>query len=493
MRAFADLRDVGGSPDSCDARHDRMLGTSADTFATTARERETAHVMKLEHHHHHHTTGHGAEAAYQKAYQEAQPDAGRRVIEVELEARECDWNYAPGKSVRGWGFNGQIPGPTIEAEVGDVVQVRLTNHLSEPTNIHWHGLRIPAPMDGTENVQRPVQPGETFVYRFRVPDAGTFWYHPHINETVQLEMGLYGAFIVRGPGEPRLDAERILVLDDLRLDKTGEIARFGGMIERHDGREGDIRLVNGAAEPQITMAAGQIERWRVLNASSARYILFSLGGLPFRVIGTDGGLLEAPVTVTEVLVPTADRVDLAVGPFQEGQEIPVEARKYFRMTVRKRDTERFATLRVGGAKPSHADVPERLRSIPQLAPPDAAPTRTVKLGFKMSLTRGVDFVINKERHHQADPVKIGELQVWDVVNTTMMDHPFHLHGFFFQVLSVDGEAPPWRSWEDVVNVPPRGTVRIAWLPDERPGSWMYHCHILEHHESGMMAHFDVVP
>ena len=137
-------------------------------------------------------------------------------------------------------------------------------------------------------------------------------------------------------------------------------------------------------------------------------------------------------------------------------------------------------------------IPQRLRTIPPLAPPDAPPTRTVKLGVKPSLRRGFDFVINKERHHQDKLVKAGELQVWDVVNTTLMDHPFHLHGFFFQVLAVNGEPPPWRSWEDVVNVPPRATVRIAWLPDDRPGSWMYHCHILEHHAAGMMGHFDVV-
>jgi FtsP/CotA-like multicopper oxidase with cupredoxin domain len=116
----------------------------------------------------------------------------------------------------------------------------------------------------------------------------------------------------------------------------------------------------------------------------------------------------------------------------------------------------------------------------------------VELGVKLSLKRGVDFVINKEQHHRDEPVKAGELQVWDVVNATLMDHPFHLHGFFFQVLAVDGVPPAWRSWEDVVNVPPRATVRIAWLPDNRLGSWMYHCHILEHHASGMMAHFDVV-
>jgi FtsP/CotA-like multicopper oxidase with cupredoxin domain len=147
---------------------------------------------------------------------------------------------------------------------------------------------------------------------------------------------------------------------------------------------------------------------------------------------------------------------------------------------------------VGAPRPSAARIPERLRRIEPLAPANASPNRTVKLGITLSLRRLVDFVINRERHHQDKPVKAGELQVWDVVNTTLMDHPFHLHGFFFQVLSVNGEPPAWRSWEDVVNVPPRAKVRIAWLPDDRPGSWMYHCHILEHHASGMMGHFDVV-
>jgi FtsP/CotA-like multicopper oxidase with cupredoxin domain len=347
-------------------------------------------------------------------------------------------------------------------------------------------------MDGTEMVQRSVAPGETFIYRFRVPDAGTFWYHPHLNETVQLEMGLYGALIVRGDDEPRLDAERVLMLDDLRLDKKGQIADFGGLIEMHDGREGDVRLVNGKAEPELTIAAGQIERWRVINASSARYIRLSVGGAPFRILGTDGGLIEAPVTVAEVLLATADRVDIAVGPFTEGQELAVEALPYFRRTVRKRKTERFATLRTGPAQPSTAVIPARLRTIEPLAPASAPPTRTVTLGIKLSLRHGVDFVINKEQHHQDEPVKAGELQIWDVVNATLMDHPFHLHGFFFQVLAVNGEPPAFRSWEDVVNVPPKSTVRIAWLPDDRRGSWMYHCHILEHHASGMMAHFDVV-
>jgi FtsP/CotA-like multicopper oxidase with cupredoxin domain len=412
-------------------------------------------------------------------------------VRVELEATEIAWEYAPGRVVAGYGFNRQVPGPVIEAKQGVPLEIRLVNHLPEPTVVHWHGLRIPAEMDGTEVVQRPVQPGETFVYRFTPPDAGTFWYHPHANETVQLEKGLYGALLVRSADEPLLDGEQILVLDDLKVDRKGRIARFGGRMERHNGREGNVRLVNGKAVPELTIAAGQRERWRIVNASSARTVRLSLGGRPFRILGTGGGLLEAPVEATEHLLAAADRVDLAVGPFGEGEELAVEALPYDRGTG-ERQAERFATLKVGPGRPSTATLPERLRTIEPLVTGLVTANRTVKLSGRMSLRRGVDFLINDEMHHHAEPVKVGALQVWDIVNMSPIDHPFHLHGFFFQVLAINGAPPPWRSWEDVVNVPGKSTVRIAWLPDDRPGHWMYHCHILEHHAAGMMAHFEVV-
>lgn len=173
-------------------------------------------------HHGHGSVAHGAPAdwreAYTSAYEAAEPDPGRAVVTADLEAREAEWEFVPGRATRAWGFNGRVPGPTIEAHVGDVLEVRLTNSLPEPTVIHWHGLRVPAAMDGTDMVQRPVAPGDTFTYRFRLPDAGTFWYHTHMNETVQLERGLYGALVVRGENEPELDAERVLVLDDVALD-----------------------------------------------------------------------------------------------------------------------------------------------------------------------------------------------------------------------------------------------------------------------------------
>jgi FtsP/CotA-like multicopper oxidase with cupredoxin domain len=456
-------------------------------------------------HHHHDPAAHGhgehgpvvhapqanAQSAYTNAYAEAQPELGRNVVQVDLEAAEVLWEFVPGQTTRAWGFNGRVPGPTIEAMVGDVLEVRLTNRLPEPTTIHWHGLRCAAAMDGTDMVQHPVAPGATFTYRFRVQDAGTFWYHPHSHETVQLERGLYGALIVRAPDEPVLDADRVLVLDDVKLDPDGQIAPPGGWIERHNGREGSTRLVNGRAEPSIVMAAGQVERWRIVNASSARYVKLSIGRKPFRIIGTDGGLIPSPVTVTEVLLATADRVEIAVGPFAEGEVLEVESLAYNRRSIAWPKTERFATIRVGPAAPSRAVLPDTLRQIQPLVTGPVTANRKVHLSVKVGL-RGMDFLINRETHHRDKPVVVGELQVWDIINESMMDHPFHLHGFFFQVLEIDGAPPPFLSWEDTVNVPPRSQVRIAWMPDDRPGEWMYHCHIIEHHEAGMMAHFRVV-
>lgn len=442
--------------------------------------------MKAHHHHGHHSPATASDAMAEP------PSNDPRTVRIALEARETNWEVAPGVTIAGFGYNGQVPGPPIELTQGVPVEIEFTNRLAEPTLIHWHGLRIPAAMDGTQSMQRPVEPGETFTYRFTPPDAGTFWYHPHANETEQLEKGLYGAFIVRGADELIVDGEQTLIFDDVNADKQGRLARFGGFRERHDGREGDIRLINGKAEPQLTIAAGQIERWRIINASSARYIRFSLGGATFRIIGTDGGLIEAPVDATEVLLPAADRVEILVGPFEEGQTLAIDSLQYFRSTMKRRGRESFGSLVVGPAKPSKASIPARLRSIEPLAAAETEPNRTVEFKVGLSLRRGLDFLVNGEMHHNDQPVRVGELQVWDVVNASLMDHPFHLHGFFFQVLSIDGKPPAFRSWEDVVNLPPRSTVRIAWIPEDRPGSWMYHCHILEHHEAGMMGHFDVV-
>jgi hypothetical protein len=298
---------------------------------------------------------------------------------------------------------------------------------------------------------------------------------------------------VRDVNEPQLDTERVLVFDDVQLDRRGQIKPPGWWIESHNGRVGSTRLVNGRREPELTIAAGHVERWRIVNAASARYLRLSIGNRPFRILGTDGGLIEVPFGTTEVLLSPADRVDLAVGPFEEGESLDIESGRYNRGAFGIPKRERFATLRVGRPGVSRAQLPERLRTIEPLVQGNAVSTREIHLGWKLSKAHGVEFTINREVHHRAEPCPVGELQIWDLINGSPVDHPFHLHGFFFQVVDVNGSPPPFLSWEDTVNVPARGRVRIAWVPDDRPGEWMYHCHILEHHAAGMMAHFDVVP
>lgn len=403
------------------------------------------------------------------------------VVPVELDAQEVAWEFAPGRTIPGFAYNGEVPGPTIEANVGDTIEVRLKNSLPQATTIHWHGIRLPADMDGTGAVQRAVEPGETFTYRFVVLDAGTFWYHSHHNETEQIERGLYGPLIVHGEDEPKLDHERVFLFDDLKLDAEGNVSPFGDSHEHHAGREGDVWLVNGRQEPELEIAGGQVERWRIVNAANTKYVRLSIGERPFSIIGTDGGLLSEPREATEVLVTPGERVEVAVGPFEEGEQIEIEALPYDRGQGES-ERARFATVRVGAAAPSRVTPPGASAQIEPLAAADTEPTRTIDMKALM----------HGGHAQRDDPVRVGELQVWELVNETGSDHPFHLHGFFFQVLDVDGEPPPVVSWEDTVNVPKKSRLRIAWLPDDRPGEWMYHCHILEHHAMGMMAHFEVV-
>lgn len=412
-----------------------------------------------------------------------------------LTASEFDWKLSETKTITAWGFNQSVPGPVIKAKKGDTLVINVKNELSEPTVVHWHGIRLPSTMDGTDDVQKPIAPGENFTYRFEVPDAGTFWYHSHQNETEQMERGLYGALIVEEDSGIVTDAERILMIDDMKLAKDQSFKK-GNLVERwkerHDGREGDTLLINGKENYSIDMHEGQKERWRIINASSARYVRFSLGGKPFALIATDGGLIEAPKEEKEVLLTPGERIDIIVGAFREGETFHIESLPYNRMTFVKAKHNVFATVNVKEAKPSKAYLPSLLREIESIAPKEAEVTRKVKFSVGASWKHGIDFLVNGDMHAQDKPVHVGKLQVWEVSNTSLMDHPFHLHGFFFQVIEENGKAPEYKAWKDTYNLKPGSTVKIAWIPDNRPGRWMYHCHILEHHEAGMMAHFEVI-
>ncbi|MFO0646456.1 MAG: multicopper oxidase family protein [Polyangiales bacterium] len=421
-----------------------------------------------------------------------------RVVEVDLEARMADWEYAPGRRVRAMTYNGQVPGPTLEARAGDTVVVHFTNRLDEPTTIHWHGVRVPANMDGGPHSQPPIAPGASFEYRFTVSDAGTFWYHPHMNESVQMERGLYGAIVVRGDREPRADVEGVLLLDDLLLGADGQIAPTGPLLEQHSGREGGVSLVNGRANVELPMRAGQRQRWRIVNAGSARFYRLSLPGHRFTVVGTDGGPVTTARALGELMLVPGDRLDVLVdgtgspGSAATMQDLPYERGHGAGLTTA------VDVLRVRYA----SDAPVALLAAPAAGPRiEALSTSGVTprtVSFNEHIDRDAErvvFTINDRSYPDVPDImaRVGATEVWDLVNQSEMEHPFHLHGFFFQVVSRNGVPEAEPTWEDTIQLRGMERVRIAFRPDNRPGHWMYHCHILEHVDNGMMGTVQVAP
>jgi len=245
------------------------------------------------------------------AFVDLDPDP--HVIEVDLEARPAEVEYLPGRKTTVWTYNGTVPGPRLEARVGDRVVVNFRNSLPEPTTIHWHGLRVPAEMDGTHAMHSPIPPGGTFRYAFELLDAGTFWYHPHVRSDVQVEKGLHGAIVVHGAGEPAAAAEHTLVLDDVWLREDGSIVE-GNPGTAMLGRQGNVLLVNGRPRPIAGVRAGERQRWHFVNAANARYFRLSVPGQKLTLIGVDGGLLETPREVEELLLTPGERADVLFTP-----------------------------------------------------------------------------------------------------------------------------------------------------------------------------------
>jgi FtsP/CotA-like multicopper oxidase with cupredoxin domain len=419
-----------------------------------------------------------------------------KIVEVSIEAREATKTYLPGKTTKVLAYDGTVPGPIIEANAGDTLVVHFKNSLPMETTIHWHGVRVPNAMDGAPMVQAPVQPGGTFDYRFTLPDAGLFWFHPHVMEEVQIHQGLFGLIRVRGPNEPKADDERVVVLDDVLLDEGG---RFLATIDADTemvGREGDVLLVNGVRRPLLEWRAGALERLRLVNVSNARFFNLSLAGYTFRVIGTDGGLIPEPYDTDRLLVVPGERYDVVLIPKgKPGDEVALVDEPYDRGhdTGQAKPVE-IATLRIAGGAPlAGRTLPAVFPAIERL--PAGPADTTIRFDEKYVNGHPV-FTVGGRAFPDVPPIHVenGSVHVIDLVNDAEMDHPFHLHGFFFQVIAQDGvPVPPARlANKDVITLPKRSVTRIVARFD-RPGMWMYHCHILEHGARGMMGEIDVAP
>jgi FtsP/CotA-like multicopper oxidase with cupredoxin domain len=422
-------------------------------------------------------------------------DPAPDVLEFDLEARVEELEILAGVRTSVWTYNGLLPGPYVRVKVGDTVIVNFTNSLPEPTTIHWHGVRVPNDMDGAPGMtQPPIAPGGTFRYEFVVRDAGTFWYHPHQSSSDQVGRGLYGPIVVVDPDDPEaLGDDLVLMLSDMSLDRDGQLlpADNGGSFGDLFGREGNVLLVNGKVRPRLRARAGKPQRWRFINAARARYYSFSLPGAPFTRIGGDGGLAARPQKVSRLMIVPGERMDVSfVSSSPPGSVAMLRWRAVDRGygTAFNRPPETIMEVETIDAPPVvPAAVPGHLRDIPAIDIASAVP-HTLELTIKGE-GADVEMGVNGVPAWEARPLhaRIGETHVWTVTNNSAFDHPFHLHGFFFQVL--DAAAVP--EWKDTVNVPVKSSIRIAIDFDERPGMWMFHCHILDHAEVGMMGHLHV--
>ncbi len=421
------------------------------------------------------------------------------IVRVRLRAAPTEIEYTPGVKTRVWSYNGSVPGPLIRAKVGDRVIVTFVNELPEESTIHWHGVRLPAAMDGVPgHSQPPVAPGEEFQYAFVVPDPGLFWYHPHVQSAKQVGDGLYGALLVEDPQEPQdLGDELVMVLSDMSLQPDGQLSPpdTGGDTGSLFGREGERLLVNGRTNPVLLARPGRRQRWRLVNASRTRYFQIALEGHAFTRIGSDGGFLEAPIVEERVVLTPGQRADVLVTPRGEpGSELPLRWVPYDRGygSTFKVPEKRLATIRLSERAPvTNAPLPARLRTIARLDPAGATVqdlrlTSTVVQG---KLVMGINGI--PAGQGQPLPARIGQTQLWNVTNEIEFAHPFHLHGFFFQVVSAANAQGPLPAgpleWRDTADVPALGKMSLLVRFDERPGMWMFHCHILDHADAGMMG------
>ncbi len=434
----------------------------------------------------------------------------------ELTMRRGSSELVTGVRTATMGYNDDLLGPVLRMRQGESVSLRVSNTIGETSTTHWHGMHLPASMDGGPH--QTIADGATWTSSFDVRnEAATLWYHPHTHGRTgfQVYQGLAGMIIVDDghadtlglPSDYGID-DIPLIIQDRRLNADGSLAYLTRPMDRM-GMKGDRILANGKEHPRLAVPAQWI-RLRILNGSNAR--IYNLGlsdGRPFEQIASDGGLLTAPVTLNRLLLAPGERAEIMIDLSRDlGNELRLAS---YSSEVRSR---LFATGGMGGgpadalddgifdiltiavdraATANAAHLPASLNGLSMPTP--SAPDRL----FTLEASQGV-FTINGKAMDLAridETITLGATEVWQITNNHGMAHPFHLHDVMFQILSRDGNPPPDNElgWKDTVLVTPGETVRlIATFSDySDPNTpYMYHCHILEHEDNAMMGQFVVV-
>lgn len=448
-----------------------------------------------------------------------------------------------------YGYNRQIPGPLIRTEQGATILVQFRNEIGLPSTVHWHGVRLDNRFDGVPDVtQEPVEPGEGFEYRVHLPDAGVYWYHPHVRSDIQQDLGLYGNLLVTprdsgyyGP----VNREEVLVLDDLLAGPEG-LFPYGREAGTHAlmGRFGNLLLVNGGRDWEAEVDRGAVVRFFLTNVSNTRTFNLSLPGARMKVVAADIGRFEREAWVDNIILGPAQRYTVDAR-FPEPGTVPlvhrIQAIDHFRgefypevdtlgrvrvgeKAARPDHTAGFDTLRAGGPPDT---LRQRLRARSD-DPPDRELTLTLRqrglpqsfLGIMamdtlyrppmewndmmpmmnwVSSSRTVEWIFrdpdtgreNMDIHWRFQRGDLIKIRIHNSAGSLHpMQHPIHLHGQRFVVLEQDGVSNDNLAWRDTAIIPAGSTVDLL-VEMSNPGDWLLHCHISEHIEAGMKTRFTV--
>ncbi len=450
-------------------------------------------------------------------------EQGERVFRLSISAGQKE--FVPGVVSPTIGVNAPYLGPTLEMRRGERVRLHVDNGLDDGATVHWHGFELPAAADGGPH--QLIRPGARWSPSFEVRQrASLYWYHSHLHRGTgpQLYAGLAAPIYVRDDEEDALDLpseygvdDIPLIVQDRVLDNSGKLLYPQNMHAQMMGVRGDRLYVNGTQNAVFDARTGLL-RLRILNGSNARFYDFSLsGGQTMQIIASDGGLLERPHAVRSLRLAPGERAQILVD-LSEGRPLSLVATSPDNsmgmmggdgggmmgggMMGRGRDdTEMDEPFRVLDIRPSDSSpqrkLPSQLAPLPALDPSLAVRTRRFVLdmgmmGGGMSINgASMDMNVINER------VPVGQWEIWEIANASMMAHPFHIHNAQFRVIDRNGRTPPplETGYKDTVIVDPREQVRLLLRFEEHTDPdlpYMYHCHILEHEDAGMMGQFVVV-
>ena len=420
------------------------------------------------------------------------------LLRATLIERPASFHIA-GRVVRGNGYDGRFVGPTLRVRPGDTIELHLVNRLGRPTNLHAHGLHV-SPTGDADNVLRVMAAGSTDVVRIRVPRTaayGTYWYHPHMHgdSEAQVFSGLSGAIVVDGlrdrlPARLRRIPDRLIALKDFQASK--------GAIKTEDIDSGQptTRTVDGMVDPELSARPGQTQLWRLANIGADIWYRLYVPGLRFHVLAEDGNPVARVWAAGVLNLPPGKRYDVLVR-FGRTQRTALET---LAMSTGPGGDHyprtRLASVRVAGRAVRPVPVPGRLAGVaPRLLPRFA--------GAHVDHRRVMTFSENEQQrkfmingrvfdpHHVNAHVRLGDTEEWVLRNVSKELHPFHMHTNAFQVMSIDGRPYHARSLQDTVSLPVGGRVVIRVRFATFTGRSMFHCHILNHEDHGMMGMIDV--